>query len=151
MAGKTEVSASTKLGYNQVVREFLAYLGPRRRKRRLESITEADIRGFVAQLESEGRSSGTITKLVRKYLSTAFEKARLRGRIKFNPVRAIDPKKVDVSVRDTFTPEQVAALLRLLRREVVAREADDEQERNAERHGRAGEAEDPGLIPGRRL
>jgi integrase len=112
LAGKTEVSAATKLGYTQVVREFLAYLGPRRSKRRLESITEADIRGFVALLESEGRSSGTITKLVRKYLSMAFEKARLTGRIKFNPVRAIDPKKVDVSVRDTFTPEQVAALLR---------------------------------------
>jgi integrase len=112
LASKTEVSPATKLGYTQVVREFLAYLGPRRSKRRLESITEADIRGFVEQLESEGRSSGTITKLVRKYLSTAFEKARLTGRIKFNPVRAIDPKKVDVSVRDTFSPEQVAALLR---------------------------------------
>lgn len=112
LAGKTEISAATRLGYEQVVREFLAYLGPRGVKRRLDAIGEADIRGFMALLADEGRSSGTINKLVRKYLSTAFEKARLTGRIKFNPVRAVDPQKTDVSVRDTFTGEQVVLLLR---------------------------------------
>jgi integrase len=112
LAGKTEISRATRLGYEQVSREFCAYLGPRGSKRRLDSITETDIRGFVAHLESDGRSANTIRKLVRKYLSTAFEKARLTGRITHNPVRAVDPQKVEVSVRDTFTPEQVAELLR---------------------------------------
>jgi integrase len=112
LAGKTEISAATRFGYEQVVREFLTYLGPRGVKRRLDAIAEADIRGFMALLADEGRSSGTVNKLVRKYLSTAFEKARLTGRIKFNPVRAVDPQKTDVSVRDTFTAQQVIELLR---------------------------------------
>ena len=112
LAGKTEISAATRLGYQQVAREFLDYLGAQGSKRRLDSITETDIRGFIAHLESDGRSANTIRKLVRKYLSTAFEKARLTGRITHNPVRAVDPQKVEVSVRDTFTPDQVAELLR---------------------------------------
>jgi hypothetical protein len=106
LAGKTEISHATRLGYEQVAREFLAYLGPRGDKRRLDSITENDIRGFMASLAAEGRSAGTINKLVRKYLSTAFEKARLTGRITHNPVRAIDPQKLDISTRGTFTPNK---------------------------------------------
>jgi integrase len=90
----------------------LPSFGPKGSRRALDSINETDIRGFIAHLQSDGRASGTVQKLVRKYLSTAFEKARLTGRIPINPVRAIDPTKVDVSVRDTFTPEQVAELLR---------------------------------------
>jgi hypothetical protein len=43
LAGKTEISASTRLGYEQVTREFLAYLGPRGLRRRLDSIGEADM------------------------------------------------------------------------------------------------------------
>ena len=55
----TEISAATRFGYEQVVREFLAYLGPRGVKRRLDAITEADIRGFMVHLDAEGRSSAT--------------------------------------------------------------------------------------------
>jgi integrase len=61
-------------------------------------------------LRSEGRSPGTINKLVRKYLSVPFEKARKLGKIKFNPVMLLDPEKVESVARHTFTPEQVASL-----------------------------------------
>ena len=79
LASKEQVARNTRTGYEQVVREFLAYLGPHGEKRRLESISEKDIRGFTAQLRASGRSPATINKLVRKYLSCAFVKAQRRG------------------------------------------------------------------------
>jgi integrase len=117
LASKEQVSAATRLAYEQTVREFKGYLGELGTRRRLESITEADIRGFVAMLRDEGRSPGTINKLVRKYLSVPFEKARKLGRIKFNPVMVLDPEKVESVARHTFTPEQVAKLISVANRD----------------------------------
>jgi integrase len=111
LSSKEQVSEATRLGYEQAVREFLEYLGSLGLTRRLEAITEGDIRGFIIKLREEGRSAGTINKLVRKYLSVPFEKARKLGKIRFNPVMATDPEKVDSVTRDTFTPEQVARLV----------------------------------------
>jgi integrase len=112
LASKDQVSAATRLGYEQAVREFKAYLGGQGIRRRLETISEADIRGFVRELRTDGRSAGTINKLVRKYLSVPFEKARKLGRIKINPVMVTDPEKVESVARHMFTPEQVASLVR---------------------------------------
>ena len=111
LASKEQLSPATRLAYEQAVRDFLEYLGPGGGARRLESISEADIRGFVAQLRSEGRAPTTINKLVRKFLSVPFEKARRRGLIKFNPVIATDPERGDATAREVFTPEQVVQLL----------------------------------------
>jgi len=111
LEGKQGISAATRLGYKQAIAEFLAYLGPEEEHRPLEAITEADIRGFAALLRKEGRSPNTINKLVRKYLSVPFEKARRQGKIKFNPVIATDPEQADSAQRDTFTPEQVSRLV----------------------------------------
>jgi integrase len=111
LASKEQVAPNTRTGYEQVVREFLAYLGPHGEKRRLESITEKDIRGFTAQLRASGRSPATINKLVRKYLSCAFVKAQRRGLVRFNPIIATDPEKSDTARRDTFSPEQVVKLV----------------------------------------
>ena len=63
--GKQRISPATRLGYRQAISEFLAFLGPEGEHRRLETITEADIRGFSALLRKEGRSPSTINKLVR--------------------------------------------------------------------------------------
>jgi site-specific recombinase XerD len=117
LTSKEQVSAATRLAYEQTVREFKAFLGEQGCRRRLESITEADIRGFVALLRSEGRSAGTINKLVRKYLSVPFEKARKLGKIKFNPVMLLDPEKVESVARHTFTPDQVASLVAVANRD----------------------------------
>jgi integrase len=111
LSSKDQVSEATRLAYEQTVREFKAYLGEGGIKRRLETISETDIRGFIRHLRSEGRSAGTINKLVRKYLSVPFEKARKLGKIKINPVMATDPEKVEVVSRHTFSPEQVADLI----------------------------------------
>jgi integrase len=109
--GKESLAANSKAAYEQVVREFLEYLGEGGVKRRLESITEQDIRGFVRKLRESGRSSATINKLVRKYLSGAFTKAQRLGYIRFNPIGATEPEKSDTARRDTFTPDQVVRLV----------------------------------------
>lgn len=112
LEGKRGISPATRLGYKQAIAEFLAYLGPKGANRLLEAITEADIRGFTALLRKEGRSPTTVNKLVRKYLSVPFEKARRQGKIQFNPVIATDPEPADSPARrDTFTPEQVSRLI----------------------------------------
>jgi integrase len=111
LASKEQVSDATRAGYTQAVNEFLEYLGPTGGNRRLEAITEIHIRGFVSHLRKSGVSPSTINKLVRKYLSVPFEKARKLGKIKFNPVMATDPEKADQVARDVFTPEQVARLV----------------------------------------
>jgi integrase len=111
LASRESLSSGTRAGYEQAVREFLEYLGEGGARRRLESITEADIRGFVRTLRESGRSPATINKLVRKYLSSAFTRAVRRGLIKFNPIAATEPEKSDTAARDTFSPQQVVALV----------------------------------------
>ena len=106
-----QIAESTLKAYGQAVDEFLAYLGPNGGGRRLESITTADIEGFIRLLRKDGRSAGTINKLVRKYLSAPFEKARKVGKIRFNPVMATAPEKAQAVEKHTFTGDQVAALL----------------------------------------
>jgi hypothetical protein len=89
LASKRNISPSSRLGYEQATREFLEYTGSRQNAP-LESISERDIDGFINHLVKGGRGSGTINKLVRKYLSGAFEKARKLGKIKYNPTAATD-------------------------------------------------------------
>jgi integrase len=105
------VTAGSHLAYSQSIREFLDYLGPKGGNRTLQSITERDIEGFIAQLRKEGRSSVTINKLVRKFLSVPFEKARRTGKIRYNPVAGTSPEKTDAAPKETFSGAQVAALL----------------------------------------
>jgi integrase len=111
LASKESLTPNTRAGYEQVTREFLGYLGEGGAHRRLESITEADIRGFIGVLRESGRSPATINKLVRKYLSCAFTKALRRGLIRFNPIAATEPEKADTARRDTFTSDQVVRLV----------------------------------------
>jgi integrase len=109
---KQEKSEATRKAYSQAVQSFLAYLGAKGSHRRLESITETDIRGFVEHLKAQGRSAGTVNTVVRKHLSGPFEKARKLGKIKYNPIAATDPLKHEAAVKDTFTPEQVVRLVK---------------------------------------
>jgi integrase len=110
LEGKQKIRPATRRSYKQAIDLFLAYLGPKRQHRTLESITEADIRGFAALLRAEGRSGITVNKLVRKFLSAPFEKARRQGKIKFNPVIATEPEQDRGAQRDTFSPEEVSRL-----------------------------------------
>jgi len=110
---EAQVAPATYSAYEQATREFLNFLGPAGMLRRLDSISESDIERFVALLRSEGRSASTINKLVRKYLSLPFERARKTGKIKFNPVMATSPERAEAFAKDTFTGKQVASLVRV--------------------------------------
>ncbi len=112
LSEKRKIAPSTRLAYEQVVREFLEFLGPGQH-RKLENVSEKDIDGFASQLLSEGRSPSTVNKLVRKYLSGPFEKARKLGKIRYNPVMATEPEKAEIIAKETFTAKQVNALLRV--------------------------------------
>jgi len=112
LKGKRNISQASRLGYEQAVREFLEFLGVRANAP-IESITEKDIDVFVDHMRQDGRSAGTVNKLVRKYLSGAFEKARKLGKIRYNPVGATDPLPNDSTVKDPFSAEEVARLLQV--------------------------------------
>jgi site-specific recombinase XerD len=116
-AGKQAISERTRENYTRAVREFLAFLGPEGSNRRLESITERDILGFVAHLRKVGRAPGTIKSIVRQQLATAFGKAKKLGKIPYNPVLATDSEIAPAAVRDTFTPQQVAKLVAVASRD----------------------------------
>jgi integrase len=110
LEGRKGISEATQIAYQQAVDEFLRFLGAGR-NRKLDSIHEKDINAFVDHLLKSGRSPGTVTKLVRKYLNGAFEKARKTGKIRYNPIAATDPLQHDGIVKQTFQPEQVAELV----------------------------------------
>jgi integrase len=112
LAGKRNIRHSSRLGYGQAVREFVEFLGSRANAP-LESITEKDIDAFVDDLRKDGRSAGTINKLVRNYLSGAFEKARKLGKIKYNPIAATDPLPNDSTLREPFSAKEVARLVKV--------------------------------------
>jgi integrase len=111
LASKEGSAPTTFRAYQQAVAEFLEYLGAHGSARRIESITERDIEGFIRLLRKEGRAPSTINKL-RKYISQPFEKALRLGKIKYNPVAATSPEKSDsTSTKETFSSAQVIALL----------------------------------------
>jgi integrase len=110
LASKEGSAPTTLRAYEQAVAKFLEYLGPHGSGRRIESITERDIEGFIRLLRKEGRAPSTINKL-RKYVSQPFERARKLGKIKYNPVAATSPEKLDSPSKETFSSKQVAALL----------------------------------------
>jgi integrase len=109
LKGKRSIAQNSRRGYEQSAREFLEFLG-RRAALPLDAVTEDDINRFVDHLRSDGRSVSTVNKIVRKYVSGAFEKARKFGKIKYNPVMATDPLKDDAVAKDVFSKEQVARL-----------------------------------------
>src|SRR5260221_4628176 len=114
LAGKRKIAKATRLGYEQAVEEFLEFLGPRANAP-IESNIEPDIDRFVDHLQKDGRSASTINKLVRRYLSCPFEKARKTGKIKYNPVMATDLLPTDPTTKGTFSEEDVARLAKAAR------------------------------------
>jgi integrase len=110
LEAKRNISPASRSAYQQAAREFLDFMGPRRNAP-LESISERDIDKFIDHMRKGGRGSGTINKLVRKYLSGAFEKARKLGKIKYNPVMGTDSLEHKSIVKERFTPEQVGKLV----------------------------------------
>jgi integrase len=102
-------SAGTVERYGYVIEGFLAGLG-KRAALPLEAITARDVLDYRDGLLKSGRSRGT-AKLNIVNLSVAFNAARRRQLIPFNPCEAVEHLRAEPARRKDFSPEQVAALV----------------------------------------
>jgi integrase len=106
---KDNVSPAALQHYRFAISGFLSSLAQPRKL--LEQVTERDVAGFLASLKAEGRTSRTLNR-IRQNLSTPFGRARKLGLIRFNPVMLTAPEKADRIRRETFSPEDVARLVK---------------------------------------
>jgi integrase len=110
LASKKSIASSTRTGYEQACREFLAFLA-HRRNGPLANVTPHDIDAFASHLLASGRTAGTVNKLIRKFLSGPFERARRLGKIPTNPIAGTEILLHHPIEKQRFTPEQVVRLL----------------------------------------
>lgn len=96
--------------YKHTVESFLAFIGARAAKN-LSAVKPGDVAGFRDAQIREGKSPATANMTV-KTLRIPFNLARRQGLILTNPAEAVDMLPGEQGQRETFTREQVAALLR---------------------------------------
>jgi len=100
---------STARRYGDVIKSFLEHLGDKA-KRNLAGLAPRDIASFRDGYVKEGKANRTANMAV-KTLRIALNVARRQGMILANPAEAVDFLPENSAIRDTFTTEQVAALL----------------------------------------
>ena len=106
---KKSRSGKTAARHEQMMNEFVAFLG-RRADLNIAAITAKDISDFRDSRERHGLAPATVNLDI-TILSSAFNAAQKQGHVSVNPCAALEPLP-DVSERkDTFTAEQVAALV----------------------------------------
>lgn len=108
----TGKSGNTACRYGATVEKFFASLGAKK-SASVNAIGHQDILQFIESREQEGVAPKTLSVDLRT-LSAAFNVARKLGLVMTNPVEralAIRPIVVESSRRETFSPEQVGALL----------------------------------------
>jgi integrase len=110
---KSETEQRAYWKYQQIVEEFLAYVGVKA-DRLLREITQADIRSWRDALKRKGLAAPTVNHAI-KILRMPFKAAHDAGYIDINPntkntVRPLIDEANDVS-KDVFTPEQISALI----------------------------------------
>lgn len=104
-------SKATMARYNGHLDAFIEWLGPKRCKKPLESVTPQDVRLWRESLQDAGRAGKTVLAYI-KDLGGAYRAAIREGLLSFNPcgsLEAIDTS--DSMERKPFTLEEVAALL----------------------------------------
>jgi integrase len=108
------VSEATLLAYEHARDLLLAFLGSRA-GHSVRTLTKADVIGFRDYLRKEGRTPATVNTLVKKYLTAPFESARKEGLVDYNPFAAVDGLKAKKVVKDVFTTQQVASLVKAVK------------------------------------
>jgi integrase len=108
---KKSRAAATGKRHTQTMREFMAFLGPRARLN-IAAITSRDIASFRDHRHSLGLAPATVNIDV-AILSAAFNAALRQGHISVNPCLAVEALKDNKQRKGVFSPEQVAALLRI--------------------------------------
>ncbi len=101
---------TTGIRYRQTVERFLGYLGDRA-NRPLVAITPRDIQGFI-DLRARQQVSPSTLNVDGKTLRAAFNRARRMGLVSSNPAEAVDLPARQSIERGTFTPAEVAMLIK---------------------------------------
>jgi integrase len=103
-------SAKTAARHEQMMREFIKFLGHRARLN-VAAVTSKDIADFRDHRQSLGLAPATVNLDI-TILSSAFNSAWKQGHVSVNPCSAIEPLKDKVQRKQVFTPEQVSALVK---------------------------------------
>jgi integrase len=109
LSGLESKSASTRVRYDQIIREFLSSLGDAAKKN-LTALSSADVLAFRDARLKAGISP-TSSDFELKLIRSVLKKAMVAGRIPSNPAAAVDSLNEKGAVRGVFEPEQVRALL----------------------------------------
>src|SRR6516225_5677283 len=102
-------SQKTALRYDQMMTEFVEFLGPRANLN-IAAITQKDILDFRDHREAKGLAPVTLNLDI-IVLSAAFNAALRQGHISVNPCADIEPLKDKATHKKIFSTEQVSALL----------------------------------------
>ncbi len=100
----------TAARHEQMSDGFVRFLG-RRADLNIAAITSKDISDFRDSREGQGLAPATVNLDI-TILSSAFKAAQKQGHISVNPCAAVEPLTDTTERKDTFTPEQVAALVK---------------------------------------
>lgn len=103
-------AAATGKRYGRIVEDFLTFIGEARAAKNLAGITAADVTRFRDKQIADGLTP-TSANLTVKTLRIPFNAARRRGLILTNPAEAVEMLPAEAGERQTFTREQIAALL----------------------------------------
>ncbi len=100
----------TALRHEQMMEEFVAFLG-QRADVNIAAISATDVSDFRDSREQRGLAPATVNLDI-TILSSAFHAAQKQGYVTVNPCSAVEPLPDTAERKDTFTPEQVTALVR---------------------------------------
>ena len=109
LKGLESKSASTRVRYVQIIREFLSSLGDSAGKN-LAALSSGEVMAFRDARLKAGISP-TSSDFELKLIRSVLKRAMVAGRIPSNPAAAVDSLNEKGAVRGVFEPEQVRALL----------------------------------------
>jgi integrase len=109
LKGLESKSSSTRVRYDQIIREFLCSLGESAEKK-LAALSTAEVLTFRDSRLKAGISP-TSSDFELKLIRSVLKKAMLAGRIPNNPAAAVDSLNEKGAVRGVFESDQVRALL----------------------------------------
>lgn len=105
----TKASGTAKR-YGKIVEDFLAFIGTARAGKNLAGVTAADVTRFRDKQIADGLTPASANLAV-KTLRIPFNVARKHGLILTNPAEAVEMLPAEAGERQTFSRQQIAALL----------------------------------------
>jgi integrase len=106
---------STRERYEQIMREFLDFIGPVAASQPLSTLTSAQVDGYRLSRLGKGLAGKTVNFEL-KFLRSLLKRAMMAGRIGRNVAMNIPFEKVHPATRKAFSVEQIQSLMRACER-----------------------------------